>query len=312
MAKETLHVVPHGDGWAVKREGNERQSSTHNTQREAIDAARNLANDGDDLVIHRPDGTIRERHSYQESDRQNNLGNGRQRNGEDGVQVRPHDVASVGTRVRWSAILAGLVVTIAVSICLGLLAFALGLTTADFVQELTFGIASAVVALVSLLIALFLGGYVASLATVREEKGESILYGVLVWGSLWVFAGLMTAAAANVGMNAGWLFAYGQGSTETAALRNPATGAVETPGQAEARNRVAQGTRWIASDVSPQAQAWLTFGAAILTLLAAIGGAIAGAGPELVLRRLRERGQRAIMQQTPNTAVQTAEPSVAR
>ncbi len=42
MAKDTLHVVPHDDSWAVKREGNERSSSTHSTQKEAIDAAREL------------------------------------------------------------------------------------------------------------------------------------------------------------------------------------------------------------------------------------------------------------------------------
>jgi Uncharacterized protein conserved in bacteria (DUF2188) len=40
MAKSVLHVVPHNDTWAVKREGNERASSTHPTQKEAIEAAR--------------------------------------------------------------------------------------------------------------------------------------------------------------------------------------------------------------------------------------------------------------------------------
>jgi len=40
-------VVPHDGSWAVKREGNERASSTHKTQREAIDAARELATEGD-------------------------------------------------------------------------------------------------------------------------------------------------------------------------------------------------------------------------------------------------------------------------
>src|SRR5215204_5340851 len=65
MAKSVLHVVPHNhEDWAVKREGNERASSTHATQKEAIEAARELAKELDDIVIHRPDGTIRERVTY--------------------------------------------------------------------------------------------------------------------------------------------------------------------------------------------------------------------------------------------------------
>jgi len=37
------HVVPRDDGWAVKGEGNKRDTSRHNTQKEAIDAARDIA-----------------------------------------------------------------------------------------------------------------------------------------------------------------------------------------------------------------------------------------------------------------------------
>jgi hypothetical protein len=65
MAKEDYHVVPHNDGWAVRREGAERVSSQHGTQTEAIQAGQSLArNHGTELVIHRPDGTIRDSDSY--------------------------------------------------------------------------------------------------------------------------------------------------------------------------------------------------------------------------------------------------------
>ncbi|WP_162544262.1 DUF2188 domain-containing protein, partial [Klebsiella pneumoniae] len=37
------HVVTHPDGWAVKGEGNERATSVHSTQAEAIEAAREIA-----------------------------------------------------------------------------------------------------------------------------------------------------------------------------------------------------------------------------------------------------------------------------
>ncbi|EFL0486800.1 DUF2188 domain-containing protein, partial [Escherichia coli] len=46
------HVVPHNGEWAVRGEGNERVTSTHRTQQEAIDAARLIAqNQGSELII---------------------------------------------------------------------------------------------------------------------------------------------------------------------------------------------------------------------------------------------------------------------
>ncbi len=63
--KPRVHVVPHGEDWAVKREGNDRASSVHPTQREAIDAGRPIAErDKTELVTHRPDGTIRDSDSH--------------------------------------------------------------------------------------------------------------------------------------------------------------------------------------------------------------------------------------------------------
>jgi uncharacterized protein YdaT len=63
--KKDLHVVPHGDDWAVRREGAARVSSTHDTQREAIDAARRTAQrEHTEVVIHRPNGRIRDSDSY--------------------------------------------------------------------------------------------------------------------------------------------------------------------------------------------------------------------------------------------------------
>ncbi len=59
------HVVPHGDKWAVRGEGNERATSVHDTQRQAIEVARQIArNQESELFIHGEDGRIRERDSY--------------------------------------------------------------------------------------------------------------------------------------------------------------------------------------------------------------------------------------------------------
>lgn len=59
------HVVPHSDNWAVKGEGNSKATSIHSTQREAIEQARNIAqNQKAELFIHGENGRIRERNSY--------------------------------------------------------------------------------------------------------------------------------------------------------------------------------------------------------------------------------------------------------
>lgn len=59
------HVVPHEKGWAVRREGNQRITSSHRRQDTAIRKARRLAKKHQaDVIIHRADGTIRDRMSY--------------------------------------------------------------------------------------------------------------------------------------------------------------------------------------------------------------------------------------------------------
>ncbi len=65
MAKRNQHVVPHKDGWAVRGAGSQRASSVHRTQKDAIRSARNTAlRQRTEMVIHRPNGQIRDRNSY--------------------------------------------------------------------------------------------------------------------------------------------------------------------------------------------------------------------------------------------------------
>ncbi|SDS16458.1 hypothetical protein SAMN04515667_1554 [Formosa sp. Hel1_31_208] len=61
------HVVPNKDGWAVRREGNKRITSKHRKQSTAIRKAKTLAKRYKaDVIIHRGNGGIRERISYQD------------------------------------------------------------------------------------------------------------------------------------------------------------------------------------------------------------------------------------------------------
>ncbi|SEH65215.1 DUF2188 domain-containing protein [Magnetospirillum fulvum] len=65
MSGKNQHVVPHGDDWAVRGAGNSRVTSVHETQREAIERGREIAqNQGSELLIHGENGRIRERDSH--------------------------------------------------------------------------------------------------------------------------------------------------------------------------------------------------------------------------------------------------------
>ena len=65
MVKKDIHVVPHADGWATKKEGASRAGAVTPTQKEAIDIARDQAKrEHVEVVIHRKDNTIRDSDSY--------------------------------------------------------------------------------------------------------------------------------------------------------------------------------------------------------------------------------------------------------
>ena len=59
------HVVPHPEGWAVKGAGNEKYTAIYDNQKEAIERARQIAiGYRASVIIHRKDGSIRDRMSY--------------------------------------------------------------------------------------------------------------------------------------------------------------------------------------------------------------------------------------------------------
>ena len=66
MAKgKGQHVVRRDDGWAVRGEGNKRDTVHTDTQHEAIERATEIAkNQGGEVNIHGRDGKIREKNSY--------------------------------------------------------------------------------------------------------------------------------------------------------------------------------------------------------------------------------------------------------
>ena len=60
------HVTPHKNGgWQVKGAGNSKATARTPTQAQAINVAKNIAiNQKSEVVIHRPNGQIRDKNSY--------------------------------------------------------------------------------------------------------------------------------------------------------------------------------------------------------------------------------------------------------
>lgn len=64
-SRVAYHVVPREGGWALKRAGAARASSTHATQRSAVEAAKSrVVNQNREIIIHDRNGRIRRRLVY--------------------------------------------------------------------------------------------------------------------------------------------------------------------------------------------------------------------------------------------------------
>ena len=96
--------------------------------------------------------------------------------------VKIEDIAGVQSRVSWAAVLGGSVIAIAAYLVLTFFFAALGLSLTDAgVRENAIGIGAIVAAVLSIVVALFLGGWVTTQLSVGENKREAMIYGVLTW-----------------------------------------------------------------------------------------------------------------------------------
>lgn len=216
--------------------------------------------------------------------------------------VETKDLLPVHSRVSWSAILAGAVMALAVYLLLSVLGVALGLSVSGQVGDKTLGIGAATWAVVTILLSLFLGGCVTSQCTVGESKAEAITYGVIMWGVVFALLLWLMAGGVRIGFNA----VMGVASTPAAtAVANRLTdedlrAAGFTPEQittyrsqfdqlrARSENLPAE-IRGVATDPRATAAAWWTFGGILLSMLAAVAGALVGSGPNLILAGLTVR-----------------------
>lgn len=97
--------------------------------------------------------------------------------------------------IRWGAVLAGVAVGISVQLVLTLLGIASGLSAINVSQEESFGAGPLLWSGFSMLIAAFVGGYVAARMTGLKRKVDGVLHGVVAWAvTTLLFATLATSA----------------------------------------------------------------------------------------------------------------------
>lgn len=101
--------------------------------------------------------------------------------------------------IRWGAVLAGVAVGISVQLALTLLGIATGLSTTDVTQGEGVGTGPLIWAGFSMLVAAFVGGYVAARMSGLKRKADGILHGAVSWAVTTIlFAVLATSVGGSL------------------------------------------------------------------------------------------------------------------
>jgi hypothetical protein len=262
--------------------------STYSTQRDAINAALDVAQDEEtNVIIHGRDGRIRAVKSFNGTEADND-GNSSSSATTTTQRVRAlSPLASLGSRIRWGAVLAGFFVTLASSLALTALGVALTLSLANVMSADALRIFAGVWMMLTLLASLFVGGMIISRMTVGEsDVVEPTVYGTLLWALTFVVLPLLPLAAANVGF--GSMNAQPQQAQQEQAPQDQAATEKELADaglNAEEAETVAQmatpGSTFSSfMDRNATETAWLTFAAILTSLAAAIGGSLLGAATD--------------------------------
>lgn len=200
-------------------------------------------------------------------------------------KVHAEDLLPVRSRISWGSILGGAMVALAIFYLLNLLGAAIGISVTGTRAEDRLGIGALIWTTLTTLVALFLGGWVASQLAAGENKVEAGIYGVILWGT--VFTLLLALMMGGVRLGFTGVVALGSNPNIN---RADEMGAGANPGRPETfpekAIRYRDTVRDLATREDATQAAWWAFGGILLSMIASVGGALAGAGPTLVLQRL--------------------------
>ena len=132
-----------------------------------------------------------------------------------------HGTPPIGVRVRWGGVTSGWIMALGTLLFLTTLGLAIGITalgdprTADSPTASGLGMGAGLWGAVSLLIASFLGGLVATRVTDRPDRGGAVLHGALVWTLTSLMLVWLLGQGVSLGLSG--LFGALSGLTRTAA-----------------------------------------------------------------------------------------------
>ena len=187
---------------------------------------------------------------------------------------------------------------IAVYFLLSVLGIAIGATISYRTGETDFSMGAAIWAIITLMVSRFCGGCVASKCTTGESKAESVIYGVVLWGTMFTMLVWLMASRINVG------FVDVMGVASSGRLTQAGSQVDEVDNIGGAQGMTDQDVRQLRHDYP---NAFASSGtwpirrttcrirgrsappggplAAFLSMSAAISGALTGAGPYLYFGR---------------------------
>src|SRR5437764_1869373 len=100
-------------------------------------------------------------------------------------EIRYEDVSQIRSRISWGAIVGGMVIAFAVYMVLTLLFAGIGVSlNRDTIRSDGFGIAAIVSGVCTMIIAMFLGGWVTTQLTAGETQREAVIHGILCWAAV--------------------------------------------------------------------------------------------------------------------------------
>lgn len=141
---------------------------------------------------------------------------------------RASDLLAVRSRVSWGALAGGAMVALTLYMVLTILGLALGIEAAVRDATSNLGSAAAIYSIVTLLISMFFGGWTTSRLAVGESRTEAVLYGLILWGALflgmlWLLsAGIQAGFGGMVGLASGaYTVARDEASTSSTTATSP-------------------------------------------------------------------------------------------
>ncbi len=190
------------------------------------------------------------------------------------------DTSLDGLRISWGGIWAGVLTTLGTLLFLTTLGLAVGISAADpgNTDAGTLGAGAAIWSGLALLIALFVGGMAATRLGMIYDRATGAFEGALVW--VVSFVAILWLASSGVQLVASGISGVFSGVTQTEAGRD-ATGQAAADVQRNAEQLLSRAREQLPAAAeraqdSATKTAWITFAAMLISLLAAIAGAMTG------------------------------------